>query len=128
MSERFDRKLLKHKNCSVCGILFTCGAVEEGQRCWCSDFPAIMFLDFGQDCRCPECLNRAVKERIDKFIKTVGPENAVNSIAKNYVSSGKPIEGIDYYIENDRWVFTEWHLLKQGHCCNNGCKHCPYIS
>ncbi|MBI1769659.1 MAG: hypothetical protein HYR67_14925 [Bacteroidetes bacterium] len=118
----------KHKNCSVCGNSFTCGAVEEDQWCWCNDFPAIMPLDFDQDCRCPECLKKVVKEKDDRFIKTLPPENAVKSIAKNYVDTGKLVEGIDYYIENDRWVFTEWYLLKQGHCCNSGCKHCPYAS
>ncbi len=32
----------------------------------------------------------------------------------------------DFYIENGKWVFTEWYHLKRGYCCNNGCRHCPY--
>jgi len=36
------------------------------------------------------------------------------------------IEGVDYYIENGRWVFTSVHHLKRGECCKNVCRHCPY--
>lgn len=33
----------------------------------------------------------------------------------------------DYYLdENNRFVFTEYYLLKRGYCCQNGCRHCPY--
>jgi hypothetical protein len=35
-------------------------------------------------------------------------------------------EGIDYYIEKGYWVFTEHFLLRRGHCCGSGCRHCPY--
>jgi hypothetical protein len=35
-------------------------------------------------------------------------------------------EGVDYYIENGYWVFTQHYLLKRGWCCGNGCRHCPY--
>jgi len=32
----------------------------------------------------------------------------------------------DYYWENGFMVFTEAYHLKRGHCCNSGCRHCPY--
>jgi hypothetical protein len=34
----------------------------------------------------------------------------------------------EYYIENNRVVFTEYYHLKRGYCCgsHNGCRHCPY--
>jgi hypothetical protein len=33
----------------------------------------------------------------------------------------------DYYKTPEGYiVFTEKHNLKRGHCCQNGCKHCPY--
>lgn len=32
----------------------------------------------------------------------------------------------DYYLENGLMVFTEAYHLKRGHCCKNGCRHCPY--
>ncbi len=36
------------------------------------------------------------------------------------------IEGLDYTIEQGNYVFTRWFLLKQGKCCANKCRHCPY--
>lgn len=37
------------------------------------------------------------------------------------------IEGEDFYFnENGLMVLTEKYHLKRGHCCGNGCKHCPY--
>ena len=33
----------------------------------------------------------------------------------------------DFY-SNDagQTVFTAAYLQKRGHCCDNGCRHCPY--
>jgi hypothetical protein len=36
------------------------------------------------------------------------------------------VEGVDYYVENGRWVFTAVYHLKRGYCCDSGCRHCPY--
>jgi uncharacterized protein DUF5522 len=36
------------------------------------------------------------------------------------------IEGVDYYVENGLWVFTEQYLRERGYCCTSGCRHCPY--
>ena len=36
------------------------------------------------------------------------------------------IAGVDYYLENGRWVFTAHYLKKRGYCCESGCRHCPY--
>ncbi|HYL93011.1 MAG TPA: DUF5522 domain-containing protein [Alphaproteobacteria bacterium] len=36
------------------------------------------------------------------------------------------VEGEDFYVENGLYVFTERYLLKRGHCCRSGCRHCPY--
>ena len=36
------------------------------------------------------------------------------------------VEGVDFYRENGRYVFTSLYHLKRGHCCNSGCRHCPY--
>ena len=35
-------------------------------------------------------------------------------------------EGVDFYIENGLYVFTEKYLKERGYCCSNGCRHCPY--
>lgn len=31
-----------------------------------------------------------------------------------------------YYTSEGYLVFTEKYHLKRGHCCKNGCRHCPY--
>jgi Family of unknown function (DUF5522) len=37
------------------------------------------------------------------------------------------IEGEDSYYTADGWmVMTEKFHLERGHCCGNGCRHCPY--
>jgi len=35
-------------------------------------------------------------------------------------------EGVDYYWEGEKMVFTEIHHLKRGKCCGSGCRHCAY--
>jgi len=33
----------------------------------------------------------------------------------------------DFYKTKEGYiVFTEVYHLKRGHCCQSGCKHCPY--
>lgn len=45
----------------------------------------------------------------------------------NSTPSGNPLqEGVDFYMENDYFVFTEKYLRDRGYCCGNGCRHCPY--
>jgi hypothetical protein len=34
--------------------------------------------------------------------------------------------GVDYYLENGRYVFTADFLQRRGYCCGSGCRHCPY--
>lgn len=29
--------------------------------------------------------------------------------------------------ETGLWVLTELALRRRGHCCGNGCRHCPYV-
>ena len=36
------------------------------------------------------------------------------------------IEGLDFYFDEGLMVLTRHYLLNRGHCCNNGCLHCPY--
>ena len=35
-------------------------------------------------------------------------------------------EGIDYYLEKGKIVYTENYLKKRGTCCGNICRHCPF--
>jgi pyruvate formate-lyase activating enzyme-like uncharacterized protein len=41
-------------------------------------------------------------------------------------SAEELVEGRDYYLEGEKMVLTTRYLLKRGHCCNSGCRHCPY--
>lgn len=36
------------------------------------------------------------------------------------------VEGLDYYLEDDKMVLTEGYHLRRGFCCNSKCRHCPY--
>jgi hypothetical protein len=38
----------------------------------------------------------------------------------------KLVEGVDYYMEGDKLVFTAHYHLVRGYCCNSKCRHCPY--
>lgn len=38
----------------------------------------------------------------------------------------KLVKDIDYYVENNRVIFTEKFHIDRGQCCGNGCRHCPY--
>jgi hypothetical protein len=54
------------------------------------------------------------------------------STAKPPAPSGDPpklprlVQGVDYYLESGKLVFTRAYHLKRGHCCNSKCRHCPY--
>ena len=51
-------------------------------------------------------------------------ELSVNLPANNPRST--LVEGEDYYVENGLYVFTASYLKRRGHCCDSGCRHCPY--
>jgi hypothetical protein len=36
------------------------------------------------------------------------------------------VEGVDYYVEHGRWVFTAEYHRKRGRCCQSGCRHFPF--
>lgn len=37
------------------------------------------------------------------------------------------LEEGDFYFSREGYiVFTEQYHLKRGHCCESGCRHCPY--
>ena len=42
------------------------------------------------------------------------------------MAAERATEGVDYYVENGRWVFTGDFLKRRGYCCESGCRHCPY--
>lgn len=38
----------------------------------------------------------------------------------------KFIQGIHYYLEEGRVVFTALFLSERGYCCGSRCRNCPY--
>jgi hypothetical protein len=36
------------------------------------------------------------------------------------------IEGMHYYLDGSKVVFTELFHKQRGSCCGSGCRHCPY--
>lgn len=36
------------------------------------------------------------------------------------------VEGVHYYIDQGKVVFTEQYHLDRGFCCGKNCRHCPY--
>ena len=45
------------------------------------------------------------------------------------MSRSKPpslVEGVDYYMDGGRFVFTAAYHQKRGYCCNSKCRHCPF--
>lgn len=36
------------------------------------------------------------------------------------------LEGVDFYREGDKVVFSSVYHLKRGYCCHSKCRHCPY--
>jgi hypothetical protein len=83
-----------------------------------------MAVDGLTGCLCSDCLITVVSARIKKLLVTKShPELLV--IAKQY-STDTWVEKIDYTIEDGNYVFSAWHHLKRGACCNNDCRHCPF--
>ena len=113
------------KLCSECNAVLVCGSTQAGESCWCVAYPAIMSADLQQDCLCADCLSKAIQEKITEFIKTSSQQKVI-AIARKYRGNDKLIQGIDYSVENNKYVFTQWYHLKRGSCCGNNCKNCPY--
>ncbi|MFT4663503.1 MAG: hypothetical protein ACI8YQ_002171 [Polaribacter sp.] len=52
--------------------------------------------------------------------------NDIDSDANNDKNPAPLKEGLDFYMEDGRFVLTEHYLRGRGYCCGNGCRHCPY--
>ena len=111
------------KTCGRCGVSFGCGSHAGG--CWCETLPNIVEPGPQSECLCPDCLAREIGAQVHRFVSSVPHEEALR-VALAQPKSAPPAEWIDYTIENGDAVFTSWFLLKQGECCGNGCRNCPY--
>jgi len=117
---------IRIKNCSTCGTPFHCGDTPEGSTCWCNNFPPIFAPSEIVDCTCFSCFTTVCSTKIDEYVATLSYETATDNKAKDLPKNTSLIEEIDYYLENGNYVFKAWFHLKRGHCCTNGCRHCPY--
>jgi hypothetical protein len=84
-----------------------------------------MPADFSKNCLCPSCLAKAIGRHIEVRLANLPFEEAVLLTNQN-PSSNRLLEHIDYTLKGGNYVFTRWYLLKQGKCCGNGCRNCPY--
>lgn len=112
--------------CPKCQATVSCGARSVGQpQCWCAALPAVLPVIAGESCLCPACLSQAVQTRL-RDAQDHGGVHWV-ALADAVACQGQPlIEGVDYTIENDLYVFSRWFHLKRGQCCGHACRHCPY--
>lgn len=117
---------VKTKKCSSCGTPFTCGNVDENHTCWCNSYPPLFTPNKVVDCLCPICLKAASAEKIDAYVASLTPEEALCNKAKELPKTSQLIEGLDYYVEDGKFVFKSWYHLKRGSCCESDCRHCPY--
>ncbi|MDX6182493.1 DUF5522 domain-containing protein [Flavobacterium sp. Fl-77] len=117
---------IKRKVCSNCQTAFSCGDISKENKCWCNDFPPIFTLSESADCLCPSCFKKACNDKINDYVATITPQKALTNKALSLPKTEKLIEGIDYYLEDEKFVFKSWFHLKRGSCCGNKCRHCPY--
>ena len=108
------------KICTRCRAVFTCGAAQRDQNCWCENLPHVpLIADEQADCFCPQCLSEAIA-------KLSAPESGLAEVLDQQASLPLLKEGQDYYIESGVMVFTAAYHLRRGYCCDSGCRHCPY--
>lgn len=118
--------MAREKKCSDCNTSFSCGDTLNSS-CWCKEYPPIFEVSAKQDCLCPNCLHTQSLIKIDEYVSKIKTSGIKHNLAKKFSNlSGSLIPQLDFYIENNNWVFTEWYHLKRGYCCNNNCRHCPY--
>jgi len=126
-------KTVKKKTCQQCDSIFSCGtsdvlnakSTQDSVGCWCNAYPSVMQIKATGDCYCPECLRINIAKEINRYLEETDFAQA-KEMAKRFQNNKKLIEGIDYTIEQNNTVFTQWYLMKRGYCCGNGCRHCPY--
>ncbi len=114
-----------NEKCSECNSSITCTADDS---CWCQAYPVLQELSEDKTCLCKYCLEKKLANQINKRSSEVELEDRIKigTLGEpNYLR-----KDVDYYIEKiggrELYIFTKWHLLRQGVCCNNSCRHCPY--
>ena len=109
--------------CPHCGGAFDC---RRSEACWCAAYPPLSAAAAAGACLCPTCLHQRVVAEIDRFVEDYLAGRRSNTASSYDRGSRELVEGVDYYLEQGRYVFTSWFHLKRGYCCGSGCRHCPY--
>lgn len=104
--------------CPKCNASFTC-RLGDVVNCQCYSVPLSQhtrdaLAKTSMDCLCKNCLDKA--------------ESDSGIARQRSLKRSKPvlIENLDYYMEGEYCVFTEFYHRQRGYCCKNGCRHCPY--
>lgn len=64
---------------------------------------------------------------VEKGVEILSSVNAKGCVMAQDQSDPYTLrDGVDYYWEGERVVFTAHFLTKRGRCCDTGCRHCPY--
>jgi hypothetical protein len=114
------------RRCPLCYSANECrianGCTYKG-ACWCETIflPAplqryLAELFQQRACFCRDCL---------KLLAVMAAENQSPQAIVEKIRA----RAADSYIDNDgRVVFTAAYHLRRGHCCGNGCRHCPFTN
>lgn len=115
--------------CPVCGEANHCrianGCLYKGP-CWCeqADLPAYLLrflveIELEPACLCNRCLTL-----LADHARSLDEPTQILAYVREKIAISRPA---DFYVdEKGRTVFTPEYHLKRGHCCGNGCRHCPY--
>ena len=106
------------KKCPRCKTAIEC-KVEDVTNCQCSaqnisNNTRVFLYRSGVDCHCNACLS---------YYDSILTKNT--DLAFPF-KKDQFIEGLHYYQEGNKWVFTEIYHLLRGHCCESNCRHCAY--
>ena len=107
-----------NKKCPRCGKQIACRPVAVSS-CPCTEVQLATatrayLAKTKYDCLCNACL-----QELDQL--------ATRAARDTFPPPGAPLtEGLHYYLEHGRWVFTEYYHILRGSCCRSGCRHCAY--
>lgn len=115
--------------CPICGAGNDCrianGCTYKG-ACWCeaaiipAPLQGHLTNEFQQRaCFCRECL---------RLLSHYAAQNGSAELIVARVRAEQIQQSADSYLdEMGHLVFTASFHLKRGYCCENGCRHCPFV-
>ncbi len=110
------------RKCVSCSTEFKCTANKD---CWCTSYPTISWTNPGPNCYCSDCLIIAMAQKVNA--SPILPDKETKAQIKALEMPVKLRDKVDYTLnEEGLMILSRWFLLRRGHCCKNGCRHCPY--